>query len=551
MSIPYTNKFLTELKNPNRTPNDFIEIALVGGDEQWGKHKVFPRIRPVLKSVSKSHNKLDVKKNVTTKGDLTFTVAASSYIDGIIQNNRLKNLRVKKYEGFLADGWVDTDYIKVFEGVIYDFSHSNEIYTFRARDIRELTSTSAPKSETDKTQFIDYSDTNPIDIMVDLIEVQAGIPSADYDGAKFDSERDTWYNGWGFHRIITKSQPIEKYLEELQRETNGFLYHDGNKLSFKSFAPDVPGETVREFSDDYNLIAGKTSHDSGYIDQFFNRVEVHFDYDESGEDKKEENYESIVVAEDIDSQTDWDEIKTKFIKSKWIRTYKHDQPSNITGCIVYHGSKDNGIGEGTLTFNFTNQTLTLQADGDSVGSIVKVDRSGKYQIKSSDERKYIRVIIDSTATPGSNKSDTITFAALQGETYATALATRLLNRYLVPVPTIKCAVDYHDISNDGVMFTPTDVVNITTDKVTIFGQGSFIQEPCILLEVRPDERTQIINIEAIPTKLGQRGMFIAPSGQPYYEFATDEERRFWYIGRASDNKVFDGINYVRGFNSII
>ena len=382
--------------------------------------------------------------------------------------------------------------------------------------------------------------------MTDLIETQAGIAGADYDGSKFTTERDNWYSGWEFHRVLTKSQSIEKYLEELQIETNGFIYHDGDKISFKSFAPTVLGQTVREFSDDYNLLAGQTSHDSGYVGRFFNRVEVYYDYDESSNNKKDENYESVFVAEDTDSQTNWGEIKTKVIKSQWIRSFEFDQPSNITGCVVYAASKDNGAGGGTLTFNFANQTITWQANGDTVGDTVTVDRSGKYQIKSLDERKYIRVIIDTTATPGGNQSDTITLAALAGSTYASTLANRLLNRYLDPVTTIKGAVDYKDLDNNGTMYVPTDIVKLTTDMVTIYNQGGFNAEPCILLDVKPDESRQRITFEAMPTKLGKKAGFIAPSGYPDYASATEAQREYAFIGRASDNKVYDGSIYVPG-----
>jgi len=155
MSISFSPKYLTELKNPNRTPNIFIEIDLGWPVTKWGQHKILPDVHPVLKGVSKSYNRLDMKKNITTKGDLTFRVIASAFIDNIIVNNRLKNLRVKKYEGFIASGWDDSDYIKTFEGVIYNWRRTGETYTFKARDVRQLTQTVAPVAETDKTQFID------------------------------------------------------------------------------------------------------------------------------------------------------------------------------------------------------------------------------------------------------------------------------------------------------------------------------------------------------------------------------------------------------------
>ena len=478
MSITLTAKFLTELKNPNRVRNIFIEIDLTGSiTERWGLHKILPDVRPVLKSVNSFQNKLDVKKNIVTKGSLSFNVSANSYLDNIITTYRLKNLRIRKYEGFIADNWGDTDYNKTFEGVITDWSRSGNVYSFSARDIREKAQKVAPTAKTDKTQYLDFSDMNPVDIMINFINTQAGIAGADYDSTQFTSERDTWFSGWKFHRVVTASKNISKYLEELQIDTNSYIFHDGDKVSFKAFAPIVPGGTVREFHEDYNLLEASVSNESGYNDQFFNRVEVYYDYDESGQDKKEENYESVAEAENIDSQTDWDEIKTKVIRSKWIRSYKFDQPSNITGCVVYVASKDNGAGAGTLAFTLATQSFTWTANGDSVGAVKKITKSGIYQIKSANDEKYVRIIVDITALPGSNQSDTITLTALTGSVYAETLAARILARYASPVAVIKGSVDLRDMDNNGKMFAPADKVNITSSKIVTFGNSGFDAEP--------------------------------------------------------------------------
>ena len=150
-----------------------------------------------------------------------------------------------------------------------------------------------------------------------------------------------------------------------------------------------------------------------------------------------------------------------------------------------------------------------------------------------------------------SKSDDITITELAGETYALTLATRLLNRYLDPVVTIKGEVDYRDIHDAGVMYSPTDIVNITTDEVSIYGKSLFSKEPCILIDIKPNDKTQKVSFEAMPTKLGIGGGYIAPAGFPDYASATSEQKQYAFIGRASDGKVFDGINWVRGFNSII
>ena len=69
----------------------------------------------------------------------------------------------------------------------------------------------------------------------------------------------------------------------------------------------------------------------------------------------------------------------------------------------------------------------------------------------------------------------------------------------------------------------------------------------MLLSVKPDENRQKMVFEAIQTKQSLRGGFIAPSGTPDYASATAEEREYCFIGRTSDNKVYDGSTYVEGY----
>ena len=82
----------------------------------------------------------------------------------------------------------------------------------------------------------------------------------------------------------------------------------------------MPGQTVEEWTDAHHLLHNSFSQKSGYADSFFNRIVLYYDYDESGNDK-EENFESAYIAADAGSQdaSQWNEVKTKTIKSKWIK----------------------------------------------------------------------------------------------------------------------------------------------------------------------------------------------------------------------------------------
>lgn len=403
-----------------------------------------------------------------------------------------------------------------------------------------------PEAYVDETHYIDYRNMNPVDIMLDILQNKLAVSSSYIDSSAFTTERDSWLSSVVFNRVLTNPKKVDEYLSELQQETNSFLLHNGEKITYKVFAPPVPGQTLPEWSDDYVIQDGSMSHDLGYNDNFFNKVEVLFDYDESGSDS-EANYESRIISIDSGSQdsTQWDEVKTKTIKSKWMRSLTYDEPTNITGITIYHVSKDNGTGIGILAFDNATATLSWTAPGGSEGASLVVDSSGRFDLYDSDLRKYIRVIVDSSMLPGSNQSDNIEISSLSGETYATVLATKLLGRYRDPVSTVKFDIDINNVDVNGRFLKPADLVEVTTDNIYTKGKSGWNKEKVMLLSVRPDMVRSKVSVEAIQAKMYRKYGFIAPAGQADYTVADDSEKEYAYIGNGS-NKLNGGAE--DGFN---
>ena len=67
-----------------------------------------------------------------------------------------------------------------------------------------------------------------------------------------------------------------------------------------------------------------------------------------------------------------------------------------------------------------------------------------------------------------------------------------------------------------------------------------------LLVVGPDAEPEGRGVEALQTKMYRDTGFIAPAGYPDYDTATEADREYAFIGRASDNKIYDGSTYVEG-----
>ena len=545
MAITLTSAFLAELKKAQNTPDCVLEIILDNQTLYWGYHNVPDKseVQPILQKISSLQNKIDPQKGYTTRGQITFTITGRDNFKNLIKNNYLKNRRVNRKEGFLATGFTYADYATTFTGKIFDWQRKGDELTITITDDMLIDAIKKLPVENDtNTQYYDFRNTNPVDIMTTMLTSTAllGVSTSYINSTAFTTEKDLWMSQWKFDRVITEPIAGNEYLNELQMETNSFIIHEGDKVGFKIFAPTVPGLNIEEYNDNDHLLYKSMSVNSGYKDNFYNRICIYYDYDESGSDNNI-NYESPYIASDAASQgaPQWNEIKTKIIKSKWLRTNTYTQPANITGCIIYHNSYNNGIGSGTLSYTAATKILTWTPPGGSAGTAVNITKNGKYQIFGSDQTKWVRVIITYANLPVGNQSDAITITALNASAFVAQLAQKILSRYRNPVSEITFSLDINNVAWNNQFIKPTDIKDITSDEAFEFGDSSWLQERIMITSIKPDFEKHKIDIEAIETKTYRRYGFIAPAGYPDYPTASAAQREYAFIGDIN-NKVNGG-----------
>ena len=537
MPITLTSAFLTELKKGSNHPNVIVEIALDDITYKFGQNTGgFNDVMPILKDISSLQNKIDTKFGFSTRGKMTFKISGRETIKRLVSGRFLKNRRIIRKEGFLASGFAYSDYAETFTGKITDWEREGDELTITCSDDLTEGLKKIPVENSRKTQFLDYRNTNPVNIMHDMLSSRMNISTVYIDSTRFDTERDTWLNNITFNRVITKPEDGDKYLNELQAETNSFIIHDGNRISYKVFAPIVPGQSVQSWNDSFNILEDSVSQDSGYKDNFYNRIIIMYDYDESGSDGWE-NYESIYIAQDASavSTSEWSETKTKEIKSKWIRSRTYTQ-STMSGITIYHVSYDNSTGTGTITFatGATANTLSWTAPASTAaGEEIKLNKAGVFQLFDSDTSKSVRVIVETTSLPATSTSVSINITPLSGGAYVEALANRHLARYRNPVTSISLEVDLNDVSYQSEFLKPTDIKYITTDEVFDKDSTGWSSESVMLTSVRPDMEKHIINLEGIQTKLYRKYAFIAPAGYPDYTSASDAQKEYAFIADSS------------------
>ncbi|MCK5344098.1 MAG: hypothetical protein KAR20_11880, partial [Candidatus Heimdallarchaeota archaeon] len=398
MPITFSANYLAEIRKLKNVPDIIALIELDSGDVKFGLHNQYVGVTSALSNPSSFQNKIEPEKGYSTLGKFNFTIIGRENFKSLIKDEYLKNRRVTKYEGFVADGFVFGDYAKTYTGIISNWKREGDKLIISVADDMQPTTESTPEENETKTQYLDYSATNPVDIMTDLITTQASVDSGRVGLSQFTSERDLWLPGWEFQRILVEPEKIKDLLNELQESTNSFIVHDGELISYKVFSPLLPGQTVLELRDQHEILNDSMKQDSGYLELFHNRIVVYFDYDESGDDE-EKNFDSIYDVTNADSQdpSQWDESRTKRIYSRWIKSFTFDQPSNITGLVLYHVSKSNGLTAGKvgheIKWNATNKTLTWTSPDGTEGITEIVEAEGRFDLYDANTRKFVRVIV--------------------------------------------------------------------------------------------------------------------------------------------------------------
>jgi hypothetical protein len=572
MPIPLSAEYIAKLKEGSNIPNTIIELVYTSaipqiadgtyladssitasGESAVSERPIkygfntggFSDVKPIIKNISTSPNRIDTKNGYTTRGNLKFTISSKENFKSIIKDEYLKNRTVIRYDGFVG---MDFDkYIPSYTGKITSYSSSKDELTINVGDTLIDGKKKIPVVSDTMVQNIDFTNMNPIDIILVILRTYMEIPDSLIDITGIEAERDQWHTTVIFNRVITEPTSVNELLNELQIETNSYLIHDGQKITLKTFAPIAPNVNVSLWEEAKHISADSISLESGYSKQHDNNIAVFFDYNENGNNDLV-NYKTIVSNIDIDSlsPTQWDGLETKIIKSKWFRSFTYTQPINSTGIIIFHTSNSNSTGNGILTYNKINNTLTWKAPSGVTGAPVKLEDDGKYDIFDEDQTKFIRVQVKFSDLPIADQTDTITISTLSAETYTNTLTKRLLARFVDPVPTINCQVDINELNDNGNLRIPASLVNVTSDEMFYKGLDSFVVENCIINSMVPNYVTGKMNIEMSPTKLAKKFGFIAPAGQNDYTSATDIEKQYAYIGD-SNNRLNIGTedgNYI-------
>lgn len=541
-------KGFDEAKKPSSQWACIVELSLDTGLLKFSNRPTkFEDVRPMLKNSPRAlPSKIEIRYDKSSVGKVSFDLLEPEYFRKLIANEYLKNRKVEVKIGPL-DGHY-SDYFTYFKGKVKTYDIAKDVMRISVEDEWQLTREKIPTLNETKTQFVSFgapiegadatsSGMHPLVIMERLLEI-AGIESPYIDSEQFSAERRHFNTNWRFQRIINKPMPLKTLINDLQEITLTHLFQKYDQVSVRTFAPPLIGQSL--LSIDEEFIQGSFSLKGKQKDNFFNRIEVYYDYDEAADEL--DNYHSVKIVEDLDSQgaTQWNEVKTKTIKSKWMKSLGVIQGNDLneeTGFVVLFASSACTTGLHTIRYT-TGDTPTLEfrALGSSTfGEAIKVKKPEIYTIPDGeDDSKFITVLCIPDLYSGNTRTDDFRTEDLDGDALARILAKRLLNEFRDPVPEIDFKLPLHKLTHLGDFVTPSQIVKVSTDLGAWKGYDQLQNAYAMLLSVKPDFKNFRGAISAIITMLDKKFLHFSPNRLHQVDWA-DEDAEDQEYGAICDN----------------
>lgn len=264
-------------------------------------------------SVSSLSSSIDTFKP-STIGQITFSLNLSPSVSNYLATKKPKNKLVQVKAGFVADGFLEEDYIDYSRGQIDDWKiTAKDEVTLSVKDFSKEWDVDVPKATGTGLPEITWGTPgldHPIDVMLDILKNHINARDSKILGSSFGTVKTALPN-WIVSRTLKEDTVSAKDLmEELRLLTQTyFLPQADGKIKIKRWdAAESPIDTLT----DADFISKRWDSDAK---QIINRY-VHF-YGWDGEGDEAADYNTVSIGIDTTSQTNWRETTSKELKDKW------------------------------------------------------------------------------------------------------------------------------------------------------------------------------------------------------------------------------------------
>lgn len=281
---------------------------------------------PIVDSVTSLTSRIDFFE-ASTIGQISVSIMMTDIISDWIFNATPYNKVVKVKLGFNYPGFVESDYMDYFRGIVDGWDVDNNILNLTLKDLSKTWKLPVPSKWESVSDDVVYTAEHHIDVILDVFKNQINVRDS---GLLFDTfatvKSDT--PGYEVTRTITgRTEDGKKIVEELRALLFAFFIPRGDgKIGIKQF--DKTEASVISFSDD-NTVSIKWNANSGSL---INRTSLYFNWDGDGDN--EENFSEYDPGGSVASQTKFKEISLYKLKDQWTRTAEAQQISILERKIL-------------------------------------------------------------------------------------------------------------------------------------------------------------------------------------------------------------------------
>lgn len=282
-------------------------------------------------SVSSLSSSIDTFKP-STVGQITFSLNLNPSVSNYLATKKPKNKLVQVKAGFVADGFVEADYIDYAWGQIDDWKiTAKDEVTLTVKDFSKEWDVDVPKAiEGQLLPEIIWGTpglNHPIDVMLDILKNHINARDSKILGSSFGTVK-TALSGWIVARTLKEDTVSAKELmEELRLLTQTYFLPQANgAIKIKRWdADEAPVDSLT----DADFISKRWDSDAK---QIINRY-VHF-YGWDGEGDEAADYGTVSIGIDTTSQANWRETTSQELKDKWTPITQTAQISDFLDKIM-------------------------------------------------------------------------------------------------------------------------------------------------------------------------------------------------------------------------
>lgn len=252
-------------------------------------------------------------------GQVTATLAFTQMVSNYLKTKYPKNDEVKIYVGFIADGFMESDYVEHYTGLVDDWEITDkDEVLIRIKDFSKEWDVPVPAKWQSAADNKIWTSQHPVDVMLDILRGYVGITDSRIDQDSFNNVKLAT-SGWVVTRTITGTTISAKdLLEELRQLLSAYFIPQPNgRIKLKRW--DASEAAVGSL-EDVDCISIKWA---GNAASLINQFNTYYNWDGDGDNLAD--FTSWDLAEDATSRTNWKERRTKEIKDRWTRSAQSAQ----------------------------------------------------------------------------------------------------------------------------------------------------------------------------------------------------------------------------------